>query len=304
MSQYRKLVLAAAFFAGTTACHGDFLSGGELSNDPNRPTVASNTQLFVGVESNIFYFPNGDLTRISNLFAQYFVGSDAYLPYDQYVITEATTNGAQRMLYGPGGLGDVRKLQARTRAVFDSLFTGIAQVQEAMLMGFNADAFGDVVYTQALGQAHPALDPQLAVYDSIQSLLDAAIVNMAATGPLNIGPQDADLVYGGDPEKWTRLAHTLKARYYMHTAEVPSRSTGAYASAKAEATLGIQDAADDYNAVYSGDPGEENPWAVLAASTTRILFTPSPYFDSLLVARNDPRRTAYFRINTTTQRAS
>ena len=36
----------------------------------------------------------------------------------------------------------------------------------------------------------------------------------------NIGPGPADLVYGGDPAKWLALAHTLKARFYLNTAEI------------------------------------------------------------------------------------
>ena len=46
------------------------------------------------------------------------------------------------------------------------------------------------------------------------------IVNLAATGPTNVGPGAADLAYGGDATKWMRLAHTLKARFLMHTQKV------------------------------------------------------------------------------------
>jgi hypothetical protein len=200
-------------------------------------------------------------------------------------------------LYGPGGLGDVRVLQTSVNALHDSLFLGIAQVQEAMLMGFNTEAFGDVVYSHALDGANPPLDPQLAVYDSLQVLLSRAIVNMAATGPTNAGPGNADLVYGGDAAKWIALAHTLKARYYMHTAEV--RGTAAYTSAKAEAALGIADTADDYRAVYSGNPGERNPWGILVVGlSARPLFTPNPSFVDRLRNRSDTvRLRLYFTMN-------
>jgi len=291
--------------AGLSACHGDFLSGGELSVDPNRPTAASNSQLFVGIQSNIFYFEVGDLTRIASLFSQHLSGLDRYIPYDQYMITEATTNGAQRALYGPGGLADVRRLEAGTSAVKDSVFTGMAQVQEAMLMAFNADAFGDVVYTEALGPANPKLDKQLVVFDSIQALLDRAIVNLAASGPTNVGPRGADLVYHGDPTKWTELAHSLKARYYLHTAELPTVSATAYANAASEAALGISTPANDYTGIYSGNANETNPWSIIAGPSGRGLLAVNPWFaDTLLVARNDPRRTAYFTVDPVTLKAT
>ena len=87
------------------------------------------------------------------------------------------------------------------------------------------------------GALNPPLDPQLAVYDSVQTLLSRAIVNLAAHGPTNFGPGANDLSYGGNATQWTQLAHTLKARFFMHTAEV---RPAAYASALAEAKLGFK----------------------------------------------------------------
>ena len=63
-------------------------------------------------------------------------------------------------------------------------------------------------------------------------LLDEAIANMASTAPASVGPGEADLAYGGDAELWTKLAHTLKARIHLHTAEV---RPDAYAQVLAEA---------------------------------------------------------------------
>ena len=54
-----------------------------------------------------------------------------------------------------------------------------------------------------------------------------------------------------------KLAHTLKARFLMHTAEV--RPT-VYAQVAAEARIGIVDPADNYNAVFSGNALEQNFW--------------------------------------------
>src|SRR5436305_982305 len=82
-----------------------------------------------------------------------------------------------------------------------------------------------------------ATNAQLFVYDALQTLLSTAIVNMQKTGGTNFGPASADLVYSGDLSKYVTLAHTLKARFYMHTAEV---RPGAYAQALTEAAQGIK----------------------------------------------------------------
>ena len=52
----------------------------------------------------------------------------------------------------------MRLLQDSARAQGDTLFLGIAQVQEALLIGTGADLFGDLVYTQALQQTRIAVD--------------------------------------------------------------------------------------------------------------------------------------------------
>ena len=60
-----KFTLAAAVIALVmlAACHGDFLTGGELSNDPNRPVAATNRQLLVGIEANLWGELGGDPSR-------------------------------------------------------------------------------------------------------------------------------------------------------------------------------------------------------------------------------------------------
>jgi hypothetical protein len=278
------------------ACN-DYLTGGELSTDPNRPATATNRQLFVGVQTNIWATLGGDPARVAGTLVQQWQGlqSQYYNTYT-YVINEQTTNGAQSGLYAGGGLRDVRLLQDSARAQGDTLFLGIAQVQEAILVGTGADIFGNLVYTQALnGTPNPALDPQLAIYDSVQTLLSRAITNLTSYRgtATNLGPGTADLDYGGNAAKWVQLAHTLKARFYLHTAEV---RPGAYAQALTEARLGITDPANDYKAVYTGNAGEENLFYQFTLVQRFGYIVPSDYFVNLLQTRNDPRLDRYFDV--------
>src|SRR5206468_8561985 len=117
-------------------------------------------------------------------------------------------------LYLGGGLVDIKKIEAAAVAANDKLFQGIAQVSEGALMGTGADYFGDLVYSQALqgvsngiqqataSLPNPQLDNQLAVYDSVQKVLSAGIANMGSNTASDVGPGEADLVYGGDPDLW------------------------------------------------------------------------------------------------------
>jgi hypothetical protein len=56
---------------------------------------------------------------------------------------------------------------------------------------------------------------------------------------------------------YIKVAHSLKARLYMHTAEVDPSS---YAKALAEVPLGIADPADDFLWFHDGSPQGQNIW--------------------------------------------
>ena len=191
---------------------------------------------------------------------------------------------------------DIRRLEQQTAAAHDSLFHGVAEVMEALMMGTGADLFGALTYIHALtNEQNPPLDSQLAVYDSVQALLSRAIVELGATGPTNVGPGASDLAYGGNAAKWIKLAHTLKARFLMHTAEV--RPT-VYAQVASEARIGIVDPADNFNAVFSGNAQEANLWYQFDVVQRPGYIPPDPQFVALLQSRNDPRLATYFNADT------
>ena len=304
MLRYRILIALGAFGVMVGGCHGDFLTGGELSTNPNAPTRATESQLFAGIETSIWALLGSNPTRVTSIFVQQFTGAQSQYQSlnDNYKIDENTTNGMQQAIYAAGGLVDIRKLEDAALASHDSVFLGIARVQEAITMGTGADMFGDLVYSEALQNIkNPKVDPQLSVYDSVQKALSAAIVDLAASGPTNVGPGPNDLVYGGDPAAWSTLAHTLKARFYMHTAEVRPQ---AYAQALAEAQQGITSDAQDYFGAFTGNSGEQNFYYQFEFTAGRAGYmVPGRTLDTLLRSRNDPRRTQYFEIDPATDSA-
>jgi len=284
----RQLASAAALLAlGAVGC-SDYLTGGDLTNDPNRPLAATSQQLFTGVQSSLWALLLSAPNRYVGLYTQQFTGGGIqYQPIYLYERDETLTNGLYQGLYTGGGLVDVRQLEAQTLAAHDSVFYGMALVQEALLVGTGADIFGDIAYKGALtGQANLPLTPQMEVYDSVQ-----AVLNLGAKGPTNTGAGPADLSYGGNASQWIKLAHTLKARYFLHTAEV---RPGAYASALAEARLGIINPADDFVAPFSGGSGEQNFFYQFQVTSRPGYYIPNDQFVNLLESRNDPRLADYF----------
>jgi hypothetical protein len=307
----RLAPVATLALLGMAGCN--FLTGGETQVDPNRPTVATSRQLLIGVQANLWGLWGSDPARIAGILAQHFTGNQSQYQsqIQNYSINETVTNGLQTSLYGGGGLVDIKKIEAAAVAADDKFFQGVAQVLEGATMGFGADYFGDLVYSKALQNVsngiqqatgdfpNPPLDDQFAVYDSVQTVLSAAIANISSTRTSDVGPTDADLVYGdrspaAQRAAWIALAHTLKARFYMHTAEV--RGQAAYAAALAEAQQGIQRDADDYVGAFQNASGLQNFWYQFEVTAGRTGYiVPNTGFENFLSSRSDPRRTEYFR---------
>lgn len=290
MNAYRRVALAAMLPLVAAAGCNDFLTGGELENDPNRPVESTAGQLLVAVTAATWTVHTGETARAISMWMQQMAGTDRqYQTLGTYEITESGFETPWVYIYGGGGLIDIRKIQEAARAGNDGLYLGIAQVYEALQMGTAADLFGDVPYSEA-GQdiAEPKLDPQLEVYARVQAVLDSAIVNLNAGGA---GPGALDLVYGGSRTRWVALAHTLKARFYLHVAEV---DPSAYAKARTEAALGISSNAGNFTTKHPGTPGERNLWYQFMVTERLGYITPGEYIISLMNSRSDPRLPRYF----------
>jgi starch-binding outer membrane protein, SusD/RagB family len=303
--------VAALALLGMAGCN--FLTAGETQTDPNRPTLATSRQLLIGAQANIWGFWGSDPSRIAGILAQHFTGNQSQYQsqIQNYSINETVTNGLHAGIYGGGGLVDIKKIEASSVAADDKFFQGVAQVLEGALMGTGADYFGDLVYSKALQNVsnglqpaagefpNPPLDDQFAVYDSVQTVLSAAIANIASTRASDIGPTSSDLVFGtrtaaAQRAAWTAVAHTLKARFYMHTAEV--RGVPAYQAALAQAQLGIASDAGNFVGAFQNSSGLQNFWYqfnVTAGRTGYII--PNTGFESFLSSRGDPRLTQYFK---------
>lgn len=271
----------------------DFLTGDELTTDPNRPQDATIDQLFTAVQVNQFIQFTGALSRLTSMWTQQMAGTDRqYIQQALYDITEDDFSDEWDDFYGGGGLRDLRSIQEQATEANDLVYRGVAQVWEGLAIGMAASIWGDIPYSEAVaGVDQPALDPQLQVYDSVQAVLDRAIADL--TTAQGAGPGPADFVYGGDPQRWLQLAHTLKARFYLHTAETTPAN---YALALAEAQLGIADSTGDFKTVHSDAATEANIWHQFFRDRDSYMRAGKSLVDTMN-ARSDPRRANYFGAN-------
>lgn len=291
MNRYLKAAVSVALPAMLLAGCSDFLKCAECVKDPDAPTDATASQRFVASQAALWEEENGDLARLVAMWMQTMAGTDRqFITYGTYVIGDGDYEGEFSRVYRPMLL-DLRAIEQSSSESGDQVFQGVAQVMEAWSVGTVADIWGDVPYSQAAQPDSfptPVYDAQMDVYASLQTLLDNAIQNLGGSGA---GPGPTDLVYGGDPAKWTALAHTLKARLYLHTAEV---DTSAYQKALDEAKLGIASNEDDYVIPYEASTGHDNNWWQFMIRERNGYISPGKEIVDILTANDDPRLEEYF----------
>jgi len=289
------VTLAVSLSGGAMGC-SSFLTGTDVVNDPNHPSAATLQQSFMAVQAGFFGMQESTLPLTTCMWMQQCTGIGGRFveQYGEYTVTNASWSFDFTSIYSGGGLVDIRKVETDARAANDRVWLGIAQVYEAFVVGTAADLWGDIAYRDAVGSvATPTLDPQMQVYGDVQALLDSAIINLnSATGT---GPLGADLVYGGNAAKWIAAANTLKARFYLHTAE--ANGTAAYTAAITAANSGISAAAGDFLTYHGSGTGEGNIWVQFAATTFGQDVVAGKRLVDIMVARSDPRLTQYFAQN-------
>lgn len=299
------VALALGLGLGTSGC-SDFLTGPKLGDNPNRPTTASRANLLVSALTNLTFQSEGHMTRTICMWMQQCAGTDKqYQATGLYIVGEDDYYTDWSDAYSRGGLLDLRRIQTLAREAGDSGYAGVALVLEAWLIGQTADAWGDIPYSQAADStiATPKLDPQQEVYATLQAKLDTAILFLNATNAATTAPGGEDLVYGGDVTKWAALAHTLKARFYLHTAE--RVGAPAYQAALTAAANGINDAtgAGDFRTYHGSNVTEWNLWKQFSNSWPGYLSAGKFLVETLkaLPPSPDPRLAQYFGPNSTAQ---
>ncbi len=303
MRTTKPWIAALALVGVLTACD-DYLSGPGLTDDPNKPSDATTDQLYHAMQVTQYAWHTGDIARHTSMWMQQMAGiGNQTTARDQYEITEQDFSFWFSGIWLGGGLIDMREIQARAEDSGDRLYAGIAKVWEAFLVGMAASFWGDFPYTESVGEnATPPMDDQADIYADVQALLDEAIADLAAGGD---GPGAVDLIYAGDAAKWRQVAHTLKARFYMHWVEAQaSTSASALAQtacggscvqlARDAAANGISTPANNFRSIHSNTPGEENLWYQFMFVQRQGQISAGKRLVDLMKSRSDPRLSQYF----------
>ena len=191
------------------ACTKDFA---EINDNPNFPTVdEANPALIL---PKILFETGNEMTAdlgwgLGNIMAQ-LVATNNFTGTDRYLL--GTYEGTWNLFYR--NLRDANNLLALGEATDNGGYQGAALVLRAWILANLTEMWGDVPYSEALAGKEdeflPGYDAQADIYRSILADLTNA-AQQAEKG----GNMDGDILFGGDTEKWARLANSLHIRYLM-----------------------------------------------------------------------------------------
>lgn len=216
MNRIYKLLIIAFLAFGGSSCE-KFTKGYDVS--PNSPENAPTDQKITAVETAMGLVFPGELARNAGIWTGQFTGVDRqYEGLNNYIVTAGSydtpwANSFQLVA------AQARIIQENAEQEKNYWTKGIAQVIEANMIGTATALWGNIPYTELFQPdrfPNPRFDEQRKVYAAVQALLNDAIVNLGRTG-INLGSRD--IFYQGNRAKWNAAAHTLKARFFLHTGE-------------------------------------------------------------------------------------
>lgn len=289
MRKILYILFTALISVSFWSCSEDIMD--EINKNVNDPTdVGSNLIITDAMITSAFSITGSDLALYSSVYIEHNVGVWNQM-YNAEIrsgepISATTYNNSWNAMYN--NLYNLKTIIEKCseggneEGNFHTL--GIAQTLMAHDLATLTDVMGDVPWTEALQPGFiftPNLDKQETIYAEVNRLLDAAIENFNKTSVFpSLGAQD--VIYGGNIDRWKKLAYGLKARYAMQLSlkaerygDVINFANQSFASSAEQATM-------KYDGSVSISP-------FYKFYTDRDYFGASQSLYNKLEDRNDPR---------------
>lgn len=286
------IAIALAVLAGTSGLNGCSMLTRGFEDNPNTASDAPATLQLTAAQLGEGFFMSGESARTANIWSGVFRGFDRqYQALQNYITTTQDYDNPWTQAYY-NTLTQLRLVEDKANTVGNKQLLGIAQVTEAQMIGTVTALWGNVPYSQAfVANTPPTFDAQADVYSATQTLLTNAIANLTVNAGVGTAIS-ADIFYTGNQLRWVAAAHSLKARYYLHTKN--------YAQALTEAQLGIAASTNDMLMPYYGAVSiSANPYWDFINNRTNYIDGVDSYAPALLLARtnsktNETGRYKYF----------
>jgi len=264
----------------------------EFSNNPNRPNMASGTQLIAQAQ---LYLPGLSSSPQGEFMAQY-LAETQYLGVSLY-----PQQSTSFYSWYQGALLDLETVltspevaQGKDGPVNNQL--AVAKILKAYIYWNITDRWGDVPYSQALqGEENfiPAYDTQQAIYQDLFLELKEAVDMMVPGSITN------DIMYDGDMDQWRKFANSIRLLMALRLSEIdPATAQAEFNQAFADGV--IESNSDNFVFRHLAEENNQNYWYGQIVNQNRewwaltdgLVQEMKPYDDPRLPVFGNPSRDA------------
>ncbi|MGN7783377.1 SusD/RagB family nutrient-binding outer membrane lipoprotein [Niabella sp. 22666] len=296
----KYFLIGATVVASTSSC-SKFI---DVNDNPNSPTdvvpkvILPTTSMAIGF-TNVNY-----LGLTTSFLVQYSAAPAQWTAYDRYDLADQTglSLGWNSEIYG-GAVNNLRILIDKTKET-SPVYSGIAKIQLAYIMGVATDLWGDVPYSEAgLGLANtlPRYDKQEDIYNGNSALGITSLFDLVKEGIADLDktslqkPTTDDPIYGGDIAKWKRAANSLLLKLAIQLTNVNETKARAIITEVVAGNNYINDNSLNLHVPFGTAVGNQNPTYVRDISSSfannNMLST---QFLTLMRSMNDTLRLSKF----------
>ncbi len=193
----------------------------DVNEDPDSPTDVSYQEFLASGISSAAYVIGGKYQVLGALWSQHWTqspGASQYTGLDSYDINSSTFDENQFGELYSGALQSLEVVRTGSLEADEYNYYFIATVMQCYVFQVLADLYDQIPFSEALkaddGISEPIYELGSDVYDSLIARIDYALSLDLDADDLE-DPEDRDLIFSGDMDKWIAFANTLKLKIYL-----------------------------------------------------------------------------------------
>ncbi len=297
LNKYIAGISTAAVLLTAMSCSKSFYT--DKNVNPNAPTSVLPKVLLTPIEVSLAYTQGGDMTRFTGMFAQQTTGvSRQSAAYYEYIFTNQDPEAMWDNMYTADMYNDYHLMQVCSSGTYNG-YKGITEVLMAYSLQVMVDCWGKVPYSTALQGAanvYPTYDDDKVLYGKVITLCNQGIADFNNSTNDVLLPSSDDVVYNGDLSLWTKFAHAIMARIYIHQAQTGGGNAAMADSALAHVALSFTSNSDNAQVMFGSAATNNSPNYQFYTQRGDISYTyDATYsvdgnFFQLLSNLNDPRK--------------
>lgn len=198
----------------------------DVNEDPNNPIEMDYELVLPSGMTSIVYIMGGRYQVLGALWSQHWTqspGASQYSGIDSYDINSSSFDDRQFGDLYSGALKALEYVKDESEKAGEWNYYLIANVMQVYIFQILVDLYDEIPFSEALngetGNTNPHYEKGWDIYDSLIVRLDNALSKDFDKEDLK-DPEDKDVLFNGNIDRWIEFANTLKLKIYLRQSEV------------------------------------------------------------------------------------